>query len=117
MRRPRGKQNNSGQAKPAAPTIQQQVLVVQLRRTLLQLMPPLLIHLFVRRPRKQNKRADNKQPADDSSAGQRRIERRGEKLVDKGNDEDGEEGGDGGQHGAGEGDEDEEGAGEGWCCG
>jgi hypothetical protein len=80
----------------------------------LELHPALLVHLPVRRPAEQAKRADDEQPADERGGGQRAVERRGEQLVYDGDDEDGEEGGDGGEDGGGQADEDEEGAGEGW---
>lgn len=45
-------------------------LIVKLTRALLKLMSPLLIHLLIRRPRQQKKRADNQQTAEDRRRGQ-----------------------------------------------
>lgn len=77
-----------------------------------QLIPPLLVHLLVRRPTKDDEGADDQRAAHNRGARKRRVKGWGQELIDNGDDEDGEESGYGGEHRRGEGNEDQEGAGE-----
>lgn len=89
-----------------------QRLIVKLARALLSPVPPFLLHLLVRGPRQQKKRADDQKTAENGRRGQRRVERRGEQLVDNGDDEYSEQRGNGGENGGSERDQYEEGTGE-----
>ena len=72
--------------------------------------PPFLIHLPIRTPAQQQKGNDDDQPTHDSG-GRQRLPR--EQPIRHSHDEDGQQGRDRGQDRRGEGNEDEEGAGEG----
>lgn len=80
------------------------LLIVHLTRTILQLMSSLLVHLLIRRVRQEDKCTNNQHATHDSRRCKWRVERRREELVDDGDDEDCEQGGDGGEYRGGEGD-------------
>ena len=90
------------------------LLIVQFAGALLELAPPLFVHLFVCSPGEQEKCTDDEDTAQDSSWGERRVERRRKQLVDERDDEDSQQRSHRGQHGARQAYENEEGPGE--CC-
>lgn len=61
----------------------------------LKLLPPFLIHLLICVVREHEEGTDDQATADDGSEAERRVERRREELVDEGDNENGQKGGDG----------------------
>jgi hypothetical protein len=77
---------------------------------LFEILSPLLVHLFVTGPAEQHERPDDEQAADNGRGCKWRVQRRREKLIDNGDDEDGKECGDGREYGRCERDENQKGA-------
>lgn len=81
---------------------------IRIADILFELLPPLLIHLLVGVVREHEESANDQAATDDGGKAERRVQRRGEELVDQGDDENSQERGDGRQNGRCQTDQDKE---------